>query len=173
MRDLLATLNSYDPGMLPALAETWGIASKSLVDDAIIPELHRAMLDPQSSEAAWDKLDDSARTAMQLLVSSAQQRMKTGQFERFYGKIRKLGRAQIEKEQPHLQGQSIAETLYYRGFISEGYDKVDDNLIGFFYVPPDLRARCPCTEQVMNILRSKIPPLLARRRCRQLTTYKI
>ncbi len=143
MRDLLATLNDYDPGMLPALAETWGIASKSLVDDAIIPQLHRAMLDPQSSEAAWDKLDDSARAALQLLVSSAQQRMKVGQFERFYGKIRKLGRAQIEKEQPHLQGQSIAETLYYRGFIGEGYDKVDDNLIGFFYVPPDLADALP------------------------------
>ena len=138
MRDLLATLNSYDPGMLPALAEIWGIASKSLADDAIIPELHRVMLDPQVSEAAWDKLDESARTALQLLVSSAQQRMKIGQFERFYGKVRKLGRAQIEKERPHLQGQSIAETLYYRGFIGEGYDKVDDNLIGFFYLPPDL-----------------------------------
>jgi len=48
MRDLLATLNDYDPGMLPALAETWGIASKSLVDDAIIPQLHRVILDPQS-----------------------------------------------------------------------------------------------------------------------------
>lgn len=143
MRDLLATLNDYDPGMLPALAEYWGIASKSLVDGAIIPQLQRVMLDSQASEAAWDKLDDSSRTALQLLVSSAQQRMKTGQFERFYGKVRKLGRARIEKEQPHLQGHSIAETLYYRGFISEGYDKVDDNLIGFFYVPKDLAAALP------------------------------
>lgn len=143
MRDLLATLNDYDPGMLPALAETWGIASKSLVDGAIIPELRRAMLDSQSAEAAWDKLDDSARRALQLLVSSARQRMKIGQFERFYGKIRKLGRAQIEKEQPHLQGHSVAETLYYRGFIGEGYDKVEDRLIGFFYIPPDLAEALP------------------------------
>ena len=41
--------------------------------------------------------------------------MKIAQFERFYGKIRKLGRAQIEREQPHILGQSIAETLYYTG----------------------------------------------------------
>lgn len=143
MRDLLATLNDYDPGMLSALAETWGIASKSLPDNAIISGLHGVMLDPQASEAAWDKLDESARAALQLLVSSAQQRMKMGQFERFYGKVRKMGRAQIEKEQPHLQGRSIAETLYYRGFIGEGYDKVDDNLIGFFYVPPDLADALP------------------------------
>lgn len=140
MKDLLATLQDYDPGMLPALAATWGMASKSRVD---MPQLQRAMLDPGAAEAAWDKLDDSARAAMQLLVSSARQRMKTGQFERFYGKVRKLGRAQIEKEQPYLQGQSIAETLYYRGFIGEAYDKVADNLVGFYYVPPDLAAALP------------------------------
>ena len=69
--------------------------------------------------------------------------MKIAQFERFYGNIRKLGRAQIEREQPHILGQSIAETLYYRGFIGEGFDKVDDNLIGFIFVPNDLIAALP------------------------------
>ena len=89
------------------------------------------------------RLDEPARTALQLLVSSAQSRMKIAQFERFYGKIRKLGRAQIEREQPHVLGQSIAETLYYRGFIGEGFDKVEDNLIGFIFVPTDLIAALP------------------------------
>ena len=143
MKGLLATLNDCDPGMLPALAEAWGVASKSLGDDEIIPQLQHAMLDPAVCERAWDNLDEPARAALQLLVSSAQQRMKIGQFERFYGKIRKLGRAQIEKEKPHQQGQSIAETLYYRGLISEGFDKVGDNLIGFVYVPSDLIEALP------------------------------
>ena len=143
MKGLLATLNDYDPGMLPALAEAWGVASKSLADDEIIPQLQHAMLDPSVCERAWDNLDEPARAALQLLVSSAQQRMKIGQFERFYGKIRKLGRAQIEKEKPHQQGQSIAETLYYRGLIGEGFDKVGDNLIGFVYVPSDLIEALP------------------------------
>ena len=143
MKGLLATLNDYDPGMLPALAEAWGVASKSLADDEIIPQLQHAMLDPSVCERAWDNLDEPARAALQLLVSSAQQRMKIGQFERFYGKIRKLGRAQIEKEKPHQQGLSIAETLYYRGLIGEGFDKVGDNLIGFVYVPSDLIEALP------------------------------
>lgn len=143
MKGLLATLNDYDPGMLPALAEAWGVASKSLADDEIIPQLQHAMLDPAVCERAWDNLDEPARAALQLLVSSAQQRMKIGQFERFYGKIRKLGRAQIEKEKPHQQGQSIAETLYFRGLIGEGFDKVGDNLIGFVYVPSDLIEALP------------------------------
>lgn len=138
MKNLFATLSGYDPGMLPALADVWGIASKSLRNDEIIARLQQVMLDPQAAESVWDELDDSARAAVQLLVSGEQHRMKLGQFERFYGKIRKLGRAQIQKERPHKQPQSAAEALYYRGFIGEGFDKADGGLVGFIYVPPDL-----------------------------------
>jgi len=137
MNNLFATLRDYDPGMLLALAETWRIDSKGLADDDMIRQLQAAMLDPQTAEAVWDQLDEPARAALQLLVSSSQGRMKIGQFERFYGKIRKLGRAQIEREQPHIAGQTIAETLYYRGLIGEGFDNVDGNLIGFIFVPTD------------------------------------
>lgn len=143
MKNLFATLYDYDPGMLPALAETWHIDGKRLSDDELIRHLQAAMLDPETAEAVWDRLDEPAHTAMQLLVSSAQSRMKIGQFERFYGKIRKLGRAQIEREQPHAQGESIAEILYYRGFIGEGFDKVDENMIGFIFIPTDLIAALP------------------------------
>ncbi len=143
MKKLIATLHDCDPGMLPALAEVWGVESKSLANDELIRRLVKAMLDPALAEAAWDKLDEPARTALQLLVSSAQGRMKVGQFERFYGEIRKLGRAQIMRETPHLQGQSLAETLYYRGFIGEGFDKVGENLLGFVYVPTDLIEALP------------------------------
>ncbi|MCY3798076.1 MAG: helicase-associated domain-containing protein [Chloroflexi bacterium] len=143
MKNLFATLHDYDPGMLPALAETWRIDGKSLSDGELIRQLQGAMLNAETAEAVWERLDEPARTAMQLLVSSAQSRMKIGQFERFYGKIRKLGRAQIEREQPHIQGESIAETLYYRGFIGEGFDKVDGNMIGFIFVPTDLIGALP------------------------------
>ncbi len=143
MKNIFATLHDYDPGMLPALAEFWRVDGKSLTDDEMIRQLQGAMLDPEITEAAWDKLDEPARAALQLLVSSAQSRMKIAQFERFYGKIRKLGRAQIEREQPHIQGKSIAETLYYRGFIGQGFDKVEDSLIGFTFVPTDLIAALP------------------------------
>jgi len=143
MKNVFATLHDYDPGMLPALAEFWRVDGKSLNDEELIRQLQSAMLDAAITEAAWDRLDEPGRTALQLLVSSAQSRMKIAQFERFYGKIRKLGRAQIEREKPHILGQSIAETLYYRGFIGEGFDNVEDNLIGFIFVPTDLIAALP------------------------------
>lgn len=138
MRNLVATLHDYDPGMLPALAEVWGVDSTQLRDDELITGLQNVMLDPRTVETIWDKLEESTKAALQLLVSSAGQRMKTGQFERFYGRIRKMGRGQIQKEQPHLAAQSIAEALYYRGLIGEAYDKVGDNVISFVYVPTDL-----------------------------------
>lgn len=158
MKNLLATLHDCDPGMLPTLAEIWSVDSKSLSSDELIRQLQRAMLDPQQAEAAWDKLDEPARTALQLLVSSAQGRMKVAQFERFYGEIRKLGRAQIKREQPHLQGQSLAETLYYRGFIGEGFDKVDDHLIGFVYVPTDLIEALPLHKTSFGDLAAESAP---------------
>ena len=143
MKTLLATLRDYDPGMLPALAEVWGVESKSLADADLVRQLQGVMLDRQAAEAVWDTLDEPACSALQLLVSSAEGRMKVGQFERFYGKIRKMGKGQIKRERPHLQGASIAETLYYRGLIGEGFDKVGDNLIGFIYAPSDLIAALP------------------------------
>lgn len=138
MKSLVATLRDYDPGMLPALAEVWGIDSEQLRTEEIMTGLQSVMLDPQSVETVWDNLEEPAKAAMQLLASSAGQRMKVGQFERIYGKIRKLGRGQIQKEQPHLAAPSIAEALYYRGLVGEAYDKVGDNVISFVYVPTDL-----------------------------------
>ena len=143
MKNLFATLHEYDPGMLPALAEAWRVEGKRRAEDELIRLLQGAMLEPAQAEAAWDRLDERARSALQLLASSAGGRMKVGQFERVYGKIRKLGRAQIAREKPHVQGESIAETLYYRGFIGEGFDKVDGNLFGFIFVPTDLVAALP------------------------------
>ena len=143
MRDLQETLNDYDPGMLPALAEVWGVDHKRLPADDLLPRLHQTMRDPAAAEATWDKLDEDARTALQLLISSAGRRMKTTQFERFYGVARKLGKAGIDKEKPHTQGANVAETLYYRGFIAEAYASADGHLVGFVYVAEDLAEALP------------------------------
>lgn len=138
MKNLFATLGDYDAGMLPALGEIWGVNTKKIKDEDIIQLLVDTMLIPENIEAVWETLDDSMRSAMQLLVSTSANRMKTGQFERVFGEIRKLGRAKIKKEKPHKSPKSTAEGLYYQGLIAEAFDKVDDTLISFVYVPTDL-----------------------------------
>lgn len=138
MKNLFATLSDYDPGMLPALGEVWGVDTGKLKDDDLIKQLAAAMQEPQANEKVWDSLTDGMRSAIQLVVSSSSHRMKTGQFERVFGEIRKLGRAKIKKEQPHMHPTSDAEGLYYRGLIAEAFDKVNDDLVSFVYVPTDL-----------------------------------
>lgn len=143
MKNLFATLHDYDAGMLPTLGEVWGVKTKSLNDDDVIKQLVETMQTAKNTESVWDKLDEPTRSAMQFLVSSSKHRMKTAQFERLFGEIRRLGRAQIKKEKPHKTSDSIAERLYYMGFIAEGFDKVDDELVGFVYVPTDLIPNLP------------------------------
>jgi len=138
MNSLLAALRDHDQGMLPALAEVWGVDSKSLQQDDLLRELQRNMLDSAKAEATWDKLDEAARGALQMLASSEQARVRLSQFERVNGEIRKMGKAQISREQPHKAPRTVAEALYYRGLISQAYDDVDGNLLRFVYVPSDL-----------------------------------
>jgi len=143
MKNLFATLTDYDPGMLPTLCEVWGIDSKSLKDEDMVVQLTEKMKDSAATEAVWNKLTEPMQAALQLLASSNSYRIKSGQFGRFYGEIRKMGRAQINKEKPHQQTDNIADALYYRGLIGEGFDKVDDDLISFVYIPTDLVPALP------------------------------
>jgi len=144
MKNLFATLNDYDAGMLPALGEVWDVNTTKLKDEDIIQQLKETMLNPASTEIVWEKLEDSMRSAMQLLISTSSHRMKTSQFERVFGDIRKLGRAKIKKEKPHQTTEAVAEGLYYRGLIAEAFDKADDGtLISFVYVPKDLVKALP------------------------------
>lgn len=143
MKNLFATLTDYDPGMLPVLCEVWGIPSKNLTDDDMIKQLGDVMTDPSKMDAVWGKLTEPMQAALQMLASSNQNRMKSALFGRLYGDIRKLGRAQITKEKPHKITDPVAEALYYRGIIGEGFDNVDGDVIGFVYIPTDLLPALP------------------------------
>ena len=144
MKNLLATLRDYDPGMLPALADVWSVDSKRLQDEELIGALSKRMLDEDAAQIVWDKLDEAAQGALRTVAGSADGRMPSSLFSHTgNGKIRKLGRAQIARLRPHIDGESIAETLYYRGFIGEAHDKVAGNIISVVYVPSDLAACLP------------------------------
>lgn len=138
MKNLHATLSDYDEGMIPALAQVWDVNVSNLNLQESVDVLTASMLVPEHSEEVWEKLDDPMRSAMQLLISSKGYRMKTAQFERVFGEIRKMGRKQIDKEKPHLQPTTVSEGLYYRGLIGEGFDKTESGLVGMVYVPTDL-----------------------------------
>ncbi len=144
MKNLLATLHDYDPGMLPALADIWGVDAKRYNDDELINALHERMQAEESVQAVWDKLDERAQGALRTLASSAQGRMTSSLFAHTgNGKVRKLGRAQIARLRPHIESENIAEALYYRGLIGEAHAKAADNIVSFVYVPGDLVVNLP------------------------------
>ncbi|MCY4145967.1 MAG: hypothetical protein OXE95_09020 [Chloroflexi bacterium] len=144
MKNLLATLHAYDPGMLPALADVWDIDAKRFNDEELIGTLHARMQDEEAVSTVWDKLDERWQGALRTLAGSAQGRMTSSLFAHTgNGKIRKLGRAQIARLRPHIESESIAEALYYRGLIGEAHDKVAGSIVSFVYVPGDLMARLP------------------------------
>lgn len=142
MQNLLNTLRDTDAGMLPPLAQVWGLKMENLDADATVKALHDVMLTPENAETVWDTLDDRQRGALQMLLASGR-KMPTNQFEIAFGKIRKMGKGAIEREQPHKNPQSVAEALFYRGLIAESFEQGTSGMRPIIYVPEDLARVLP------------------------------
>ncbi len=142
MPKLLTTLREQDDGLLPTLAQLWGVNIINLNKKDSTKAMQQAMLEPERAEVVWDLLDDQQRGALQMLIAS-QNSMPAKMFERTFGSIRKMGRGQIEREQPHKNPASVAEGLFYRGFIYEGFQKSDKGTEPIVFVPDDLAEVLP------------------------------
>ena len=74
-----------------------------------------------------------------MLAGSSGGRMTSSVFAHMgNGAIRKLGRAQIARLRPHIDAETIADALYYRGLIGEARDNTDSGIISFVYAPVEL-----------------------------------
>jgi hypothetical protein len=143
MFTLLEMLKRTDVGMVDALAEIWGISLKQYNGDEALKVLASAMLDPQRAETVWDLLDDGQRGALQSILANKQLQMNKNLFERMYGEIQKMGKAEITKKKPHRNPTTIAQGLYYRGLIGDGFDESKKTIVPIIYVPQDLAAILP------------------------------
>jgi len=138
METLLIALQNTDIGVLYALAEVWSVSTVKLASDEVAPTLTNAMLTPSRAEKVWDMLDDDARGALQMVLANKDRKMLKTQFELLYGKLEKMGRNQIEREKPHKQPKSVAQALYYRGLITEGFEKnKGGHIVPIVYIPSD------------------------------------
>lgn len=135
-------LENCDSGMLIAFAQTWGVSLNKLTNEKKIDALEKAMLNPEGVEALWDAMTDQQRGVLQMLLSQKDRRMPTVQFCTLNGKIRKMGRAEIETFLPHKNPETVSEALFYRGFIAEGTDP-KPTLRPVIYIPADLAKLLP------------------------------
>lgn len=161
MHQLLDLLEGLDDGLLHAYSEVWGVPLQKLSPQEATRALAHAMLDPQRIETLWDKLSDAERGALQMLVASKKYAMPKAQFERLFQEIRKMGRNRIEQEKPHRQPKSVAEGLYYRGFIGERFEKKDEVITPMIVVAQDFAALLPLHKTAYAHLKDDLPPALA------------
>lgn len=143
MQKLRSMLQDSPPEVLYAIAQVWGVEADKSSHQDLTKQLAAIMLKPENAAKIWETLSDKERGAIQTLAASKQHQMVLIQFEIINGKIRKMGRAQLEREQPHRQPTSAAEGLYYRGIIGETFEQAPTGLRPVVYIPTDLLAVLP------------------------------
>jgi hypothetical protein len=159
MPNLQTTLREHESGLIPTLAQLWGIKAKNLAPDKLLEVLREAMLNPQQAEKVWDMLNDAERGALLSVISQKNHTMPLTMFERLYGKINKMGQGAIEREQPHKNPTTVADGLFYRGFISTGFENAKSGAKPVVYVPSDMVEILPVHKtQYVGLESEPLPP---------------
>lgn len=78
--------------------------------------------------------------AMHTLVAAGG-RLPVATFSRQYGEVRQMGPGRLEREEPWYEPESVAEALWYRGFLFRGFDSAAEGMIEYYYVPDELMAQ--------------------------------
>ncbi|MFZ4828754.1 MAG: helicase-associated domain-containing protein [Phototrophicaceae bacterium] len=142
MQMLHPTLSNLDEPILEIIATVWGMKPIPNGKATLVDALTLWMLTPSHCEKAWDALMDEQRQALQTLIGS-RGHMPLSMFARLFGEVRRMGRGGIEREQPHKTPQSVAEGLYYRGFISIGFEIGNSGAQPLVYLPEDFMLILP------------------------------
>jgi len=157
MPNLQTMLREHDEGILPTLATVWGIKITNMKTEEQIRALNEAMQDAGKAESVWAKLSDDERQALQTLLGS-NLKMPGNMFKRLYGDIRKMGKGQIERENPHKKPATIAEGLFYKGMIGEQFIQAKKGMEPTIFVPDDLAEILPVHKTAYEGIEKEMPP---------------
>lgn len=141
MQMLRQMLENSDDAVLLSAAMAWGLSPVPTQPEDIIDMLEAQMLSVEHAERMWDNLTDGERQALQTLLGSKTTPMFL--VKRMFGELRKMGRGQVIKDEPHKKPASVTEALYYRGFIGEMTQMTNNGAAFFAYVPEDLALVLP------------------------------
>ncbi len=137
MPDLAISLHKHDLGHLRIVAEICGLELESNDAGAAAQELADCLLEPILAGEVIESLAKEARAALEFLVSR-DGRVPWAEFARQFGQVREMGAARRDRDKPHLQPQSPAETLFYRGLLDRAFFESGKSLQEFAYIPDDL-----------------------------------
>ena len=96
--------------------------------------------DPTSVLMAYQEVVDfqpQAQAALEALLSAGGELVEA-QFSREFGSIRQMGPAKLEREMPWTNPQSVAELLFYYGFLGRGFKGAGQKAHTIVYIPADV-----------------------------------
>jgi hypothetical protein len=137
MPDLLTSLQKHDLGHLRIVAELWGVDLDSNETEATTKELCASLLDPDLLTEILEALNPEAQTALDALLAK-NGRIPWAEFIRRFGDVREMGPGKRDREKPHHNPASTAETLYYRALLARAFFNTANGLQEFAFIPDDL-----------------------------------
>ena len=161
MRSLEQALAEHELVVLRVIGEWWELDLTGAQKGECVQAL--AELLPQLDVVAeMEYMPPEEAAALQELVAQGG-RMPVAAFRRQHGEVREMGPGRLEREEPWLEPVSVAEALYYRGFLYRGFDEIAEGLLEFYYLPDELLAQLPQPkrEKKQAAVREVAPPSVA------------
>ena len=158
MRSLEQALAEHELIVLRVIGEWWELDLTGAQKGECVQAL--AELLPQLDVVAeMEYIPPEEAAALQELVAQGG-RMPVAAFRRQHGEVREMGPGRLEREEPWLEPVSVAEALYYRGFLYRGFDETAEGLLEFYYLPDELLAQLPQPKRGKKpvIVREVAPP---------------
>ncbi len=135
-------LLDYDPLLLTAIAERWGVELTTTRQRDMIDQLAPALLDPPLVQEIVAWLPPEQRAALDALLAAGG-RLLAARFCRDHGAVRRMGPGRLEREKPWRDPQSQAEALYYAGLLFFGFDEIEGQIAEIVFLPDDLLPLLP------------------------------
>ena len=139
MTTLAQSLRKYDFSHLRIIAQLWGIELRAKERKKAHEELSKKMLNKKLATEIVETLPANTRHALNILLEN-NGRISWTAFERKAGRIREMGAGRRDREKPHLNPISPAETLFYRAMLARAFFDTPGGAQEFAYIPEDLFA---------------------------------
>lgn len=137
MPSLNRCLQDYDLGLLRIIAESADLDPPPGNRSEVARWLEGALLQQETLDDNLASLSRDAHAALKVLLAR-NGRSTMSDFAREYGKIRELGPARRDREQPWRSPISATEALWYHGLIGRAFLDTPNGPQEYVYVPDEI-----------------------------------
>jgi hypothetical protein len=137
MPELNLIFNPEDPGFLRLVAEFWGVEELEKSFEDLFSELKALISDKEIFAEVLDTLSPPAKDALHFLAVKGG-KMPWADFSNHFGLIREMGAGRRDRIHPYSAPESLAETLFYRGFLGKVFLDEKPEPREFVFIPDEI-----------------------------------